>query len=447
MTFIPHTETDRQEMLDAVGVERIEELFQDVPEKLRFPELQLPAGISEMEAMQELHRLADRNVDAHEYESFLGAGAYDHFIPSVVDHVLRRNEFYTAYTPYQPEVSQGTLQAIFEFQSHVCQLTGMEVANASVYDGATALAEAVNMALLEHRGRRNRIVLAPTVHPHHRETVETYMRGNDVELVGTEVFTDGLESLVSLVNEDTAIVAVQYPDFLGHINDYQLVGEAAAGAGALFCVIVNPIALGLLKPPSEFGADIVVGEGQPLGIPLSYGGPYLGLFATKEKYVRRMPGRIVGETEDVRGQRGYVLTLTPREQHIRRERATSNICTNQGLMALAATVYMTAMGKAGLRQVAELSFHKAHYAAERIGALDGFSVWNKRPFFNEFVVEMPTPVAELNKRLLEHKIIGGYDLGNWREEFAGHTLLAVTETNSRAGIDHFVEVLEEVAHA
>lgn len=445
MAFLPHTEADRKKMLAAVGIDSLNDLFADVPAGLRFPDLDLPAAISEMEVMEELTELSGRNVDAHEFMSFLGAGAYDHFIPSVVDHVLRRSEFYTAYTPYQPEVSQGTLQAIFEFQSHVCRLTGMEVANASVYDGATALAEAVAMALTQHRGRRSRIVFAPTIHPQYRETVETYMRGDDVEIVGDGHFTEGLETLIELIDEDTAIVAVQYPDFLGHINDYAAVGEAAEEAGALFCVVVNPIALGLLKPPSEFGADIVVGEGQPLGIPLSYGGPYLGLFATKEKYVRRMPGRLVGETSDVRGQRGYVLTLTPREQHIRRERATSNICTNQGLMALAAGVYLAAMGKEGLRKVAELCYHKAHYAAERIDGLAGFSLWNKRPFFNEFVVKLPKPVAELNHQLLEHGIIGGYDLADWNADLEGHALLALTERNTRAGIDHFVDVLQEVA--
>ncbi|MDX1600533.1 MAG: aminomethyl-transferring glycine dehydrogenase subunit GcvPA [Anaerolineales bacterium] len=447
MTFLPHTDSERRQMLDSIGVSSVEELFSDVPEDVRFPDLDLPAAISEMEVLDELQALADRNVDAHEFTSFLGAGAYDHFVPSVVRELLRRGEFYTAYTPYQPEVSQGTLQAIFEFQSLITHLTGMEVANASVYDGATALAEAVNMALNHHRGSRHRIVLAPTIHPEYREVVETYMRGNDVEIVGGEVFKNGVDSLASLVDEDTSIVAVQYPDFLGHINDYQAVGERAHEVGALFCVVVNPIALGVLKPPSTFGADIVVGEGQPLGIPLSYGGPYLGLFATKEEYVRRMPGRLVGETTDVRGQRGYVLTLTPREQHIRRARATSNICTNQGLMALAATIYLSALGEHGLRRVAELCFHKAHYLADSIDQLDGFSLWNKRPFFNEFVVRSPLPVAALNDRLLEKGIIGGYDLGTWNEEFQDYMLLAVTERNSRDQLDGLVNALREVSHA
>ncbi len=445
MTFIPHTESDRREMLQAIGVASVEELFADVPESLRFPELDLPSTISEMEVLDELQALADQNVDAHKFGSFLGAGAYDHFIPSVVRELLRRGEFYTAYTPYQPEVSQGTLQAIFEFQSMICHLTGMEVANASVYDGATALAEAVNMALTHHRSERNRVVMGPTIHPQYREVVETYMRGNEVEIVGEDMFRQGPEALAELVNEDTAIVAVQYPDFLGHINDYAPVGERAREVGALFCVVVNPIALGLLKPPGEFGADVVVGEGQPLGIPLSYGGPYLGLFATKEELVRRMPGRLVGETTDVRGQRGYVLTLTPREQHIRRARATSNICTNQGLMALAATVYLSALGKHGLRRVAELCYHKAHYLAERIDELEGFSLWNKRPFFHEFVVEAPASIPALNQRLLEKGMIGGYDLGAWRDEFQNHMLLAVTETNTRDGLDLFIDSLAEVA--
>lgn len=446
MTFLPHTEAERREMLAAIGVDSFAELFADVPEVVRFPELDLPEAVSEMEILDELQALADRNVNAHQYPSYLGAGAYDHFIPSAVRELLRRGEFYTAYTPYQPEVSQGTLQAIFEFQSLIAHLTGMEVANASVYDGATALAEAVNMALNHHREKRRRIVLAPTVHPEYRQVVETYMRGNDVDIVGSELFQQGVESLAELVDDDTAIVAVQYPDFVGHINDYSRVGKRAHEVGALFCVVVNPTAMGLLKPPGEFGADIVVGEGQPLGIPLSYGGPYLGLFATKEEYVRKMPGRLVGETTDVRGQRGYVLTLTPREQHIRRARATSNICTNQGLMALAATLYLSALGKHGLKQVAELCYHKAHYLAERIEELDGYTVWNKRPFFHEFVVKAPLPVAELNRRLLERGIIGGYDLGDWREQFKDHVLLAVTERNSRAQLDQLVQALREVSH-
>jgi len=447
MPFIPHTEADRKRMLSAIGLDQLDELFEAVPAAKRFPDLDLPASVSEMEIMNELDALAEKNVDAHEYMSFLGAGAYDHFIPAVVDSVLSRNEFYTAYTPYQPEVSQGTLQAIFEFQSLICELTGMDVANASVYDGATALAEAVNMALNHHRNRRRRILIAPTVHPQYREVVETYMRGNDVELIGADLFSEGLEALIDEINEDTAIVAVQYPDFLGHINDYAAVGEAAKAAGALMCVVVNPIALGLLKPPSTFGADIVVGEGQPLGIPLSFGGPYLGFFACTEALLRKMPGRIVGQTMDDRGQRGFVLTLTPREQHIRRERATSNICTNQGLMALAATVYMSVMGKHGMSRVAELCYHKAHYAAEQIDRLAGYSLWNKRPFFHEFVIKAPIEVDVLNRKLLERRIIGGYDLGAWNPDFDGHMLLALTERNTRQGIDQFVEVLEEVARA
>jgi glycine dehydrogenase subunit 1 len=446
MSFLPHTDADRRSMLEAIGIESLDDLYPDVPEAVRFPTLDLPVALSEMEVMTELSELADRNVDAHEYTSFLGAGAYDHFIPSVVDHMLRRGEFYTAYTPYQPEVSQGTLQAIFEFQSHVCALTGMDVANASVYDGATAVAEAVTMSLAHHRGRRNRIVLAPTVHPHYRDTVMTYMQGEQVEIAGHEVFSEGLGSLIDLIDESTAIVVVQYPDYLGHINDYGPVAEATQAAGALLCVAVNPIALGMLKPPSAFGADVVVGEGQPLGIPLGFGGPYLGLFATKEALVRKLPGRLVGETTDVRGQRGYVLTLTPREQHIRRERATSNICTNQGLMALAAAVYLSTMGKSGLRAVAELSYHKAHYAAERIDGLEGYSVWNKRPFFNEFVVKAPLPIARLNDQLLDRCVIGGFDLGDWRPEFEGHMLLALTERNTKLDIDRLLEALVEVAH-
>ncbi len=445
MAFIPHTEEDRRAMLAAIGVERIEELYQAVPQEVRFPELDLPEPLSEMEAAQELQALAEANVDTQHFACFLGAGAYRHFIPSVVDHVLRRSEFYTAYTPYQPEISQGTLQAAFEFQSLMCDLTGMEVSNASHYDGATALAEAVIMAMAHHRGKRTRFVLSPAINPQYRQVVRTYMQGRDVQLVGDDDLDNDGKSLTELVDENTALVAVQYPDFFGRIEDFSLLGEAAHAAGALFAVVVNPLALGLLKPPAEFGADIVVGEAQPLGIPLSYGGPYLGIFTTRKQYVRKMAGRIIGQTMDNRGQRAFVTTLTPREQHIRRERATSNICTNQGLMTLAATTYLALMGKQGLRKVAELCYHKAHYAAQSINALDGYELWNQGPFFHEFVVKCPRPVAEINDYLLEYEILGGYDLGRDYPGLENHMLLAVTEANSRDEIDDLIQALEEVA--
>jgi len=447
MAYVPHTEEERREMLSAIGVERMEDLYDAVPKDALSPDLGLPEGISEMEAMQEFGAMSEANADTRHFACFLGAGAYNHFIPSVVDHILRRNEFYTAYTPYQPEVSQGTLQAIFEFQSLICNLTGMDVANASHYDGATALAEGVILALNQFRFRRKKMILSPSIHPHYREVVRTYMNGIDLEIVGDEVLENDAETLAGMLDDNTAMIAVQYPDFFGRVQDYTALGEAVHAAGALFVVVVNPLALGLLKPPSEFGADIVLGEGQPLGIPLSYGGPYLGLFATREKLVRKIAGRIVGETTDSRGQRGYVLTLTPREQHIRRERATSNICSNQGLMALAAATYMSVMGKKGLKQVAELSYQKAHYAAQEIAKLDGFSVWSDAVFFNEFVVECPMPVADLNDALLDYDILGGYDLGQSFDQLKDHMLVAVTEMNSKDEIDDFVSALAEVSNA
>ncbi|MDF1499353.1 MAG: aminomethyl-transferring glycine dehydrogenase subunit GcvPA [Anaerolineales bacterium] len=446
MAYIPHTDKDRQQMLAAVGVAGFDDLYQDVPEDVRFPDLDLPEAISEMEVMGQLQALSEANLELGHATSFLGAGAYSHYIPSVVDHILLRNEFYTAYTPYQPEISQGTLQAIFEYQSLMCQLTAMDISNASHYDGATALAEAIILALNQHRGKRSRVVLSPAIHPQYREVVRTYTQGMDLEIVGDEKCDHGPEDLMKLLDENTTLLAVQYPDFFGHIEDYTALSKAAQDVGALFCVVVNPLALGLLKPPGEFGADVVVGEGQPLGIPPSYGGPYLGIFTTKEKYVRKMAGRLVGETEDTRGQRGYVLTLTPREQHIRREKATSNICTNQGLMALAAVVYLSTMGKAGLRKVAELCYHKAHYAAQKIGELDGYDVWNTKPFFHEFVVSCPKPVAEINEYLLDIDILGGYDLGWDYPDLKDHMLVAVTETVSVDEIDDFVSALEEVAN-
>jgi glycine dehydrogenase subunit 1 len=446
MAYIPHTVDERREMLAAIGVKKVEDLYACVPEALRFPDLNLPDPISEMEAVQEMQELAEANLETRHFACFLGAGAYNHFVPSAVDHVIRRSEFYTAYTPYQPEISQGTLQAIFEYQSLVSNLTGMDVSNASHYDGATALAEAVIMALAHHRQKRSKIILSAAIHPQYRQVVRTSMQGMGTNIVGDDDLEAGPKDLAGMIDDDTLIVAVQYPDFLGRIEDFSAVGKAAEAAGALFGVVVNPLALGMLKPPSEFGADVVVGEGQPLGIPLSFGGPYLGIFTTRDKYVRKMAGRLSGETTDTRGQRGYVLTLTPREQHIRRARATSNICTNQGLMALAAAVYLSLMGKEGLRRVAELCYHKAHYAAEKIDALEGYELWNKGAFFHEFAVACPKPVTEINDRLLNAGILGGYDLGSDYPALKDHMLIAVTEANSKHEIDDLVAFLEEAAN-
>jgi glycine dehydrogenase subunit 1 len=446
MAYIPHTDEERAEMLAQVGVERIDDLYDDVPAHVRFPDLDLPGPISELEVVRELSGLAEENVDVGHLSSFLGAGAYQHFIPSVVDHILRRNEFYTAYTPYQPEISQGTLQVIFEYQSLMIHLTGMEVSNASHYDGATSFAEAMILALHYHREKRKRFLLSAAIHPQYRAVLRTYAQGIDLDILGDQSLEMEADDLAEMIDEDTCMVAVQYPDFFGRIKDFSRLGEAAGDAGALLCVVVNPTALGLLKPPSEFGADIVVGDGQPLGIPLSFGGPTIGIFTTLEKYVRRMAGRLAGETVDSRGQRGFVLTLTPREQHIRRARATSNICTNQGLMALASTVYLSLMGKAGLKKVAELCYQKAHYAADQISGLDGYHLWNQGPFFHEFVVACPRPVGEINKRLLKYDILGGYDLGREYPELEDHMLLAVTEKCTRAEIDDLVSALEEVAN-
>jgi glycine cleavage system P protein (glycine dehydrogenase) subunit 1 len=443
--FLPHTDQDREAMLKTIGASSLEELFQVVPARHRFPELNLPPMLTEMEVVSELKDISDANESTGDLINFLGAGAYNHFIPAAVDAIISRGEFLTAYTPYQPEVSQGTLQAIFDYQSLVAALTGMEVSNASHYDGATAVAEAVSMAFANFRGKRSKVVFSRAVNPQYRQTVKTYHHGTDINLVeNSSPLSDGPEGLQSSIDENTALVVVQYPDFFGRIYDYTALAEAAHQAGALFAVAVNPLALGLLTPPGEFGADIVTGEGQPLGLPLSLGGPYLGVFATRKEYVRKMAGRLVGETVDKNGRRAYVLTLTAREQHIRREKATSNICTNQGLMMLASTVYMSLLGKHGLRQVAELCYHKAHYAASQIEKLKGYSLWNHSPFFHEFVVKCPKPVEEINRHLLEHGVLGGYDLGLDYPELANHMLIAVTEMNSRDDIDLLVEILAEV---
>jgi len=441
--YIPHTEVERQQMLAAIGVTTIEDLFEAVPASHRFPKLNLPAPLSEMEIVQEMQHLAEANEHGGDYALFRGAGAYHHFIPSVVNHMLMRGEFYTAYTPYQPEVSQGTLQAVYEYQSMMCALTGMDAANASHYDGATSLAEAVTMARQVVGEKRKKVILSAGIHPQYREVVRTYNQGRDLHIVGDEALRDPA-ALAELLDGETAMLAIQYPNFFGQIEDVQGLAERVHASGALLVVVANPIALGMLRPPGEWGADIVVGEGQPLGVPLSFGGPYVGFFATKQKYVRKIAGRIVGETVDGDSKRAFVMTLRPREQDIRREKASSNICTNQGLMALAACIYLSLMGRYGLRRVAELCYHKAHYAAQRIAAIPGYRVDMSRPFFHEFVVHCPKPIADVNAALINEGIIGGYDLGQDYPSVQQAMLLCVTETNSKAEIDALVSVLESV---
>ncbi len=427
-------------MLEAIGVGSVAELFDVVPADLRFPELRLPPPLSEPELVRALRRTSARNDDAASSSVFLGAGAYNHFIPSAVDALLRRSEYYTAYTPYQPELAQGTLQAIFEYQTMVCTLTGMDAANASHYDGATALSEAAIMALTSTRNKRT-LLVAPTVHPQYRETLRTYTQGLGATITGDENTADTMETFLNRIDASTAAVIVQTPDFLGQMHDLAPIAEKVHAAGGLLIVAVDPIALGLFQSPGAAGADIVIAEGQPLGIPLSYGGPYLGIFACKEQYVRRMAGRMVGATTDMNGDIGYVLTLQTREQHIRREKATSNICTNQGLMMLAATVYLSLMGKHGLKHVANVCYQRSHYAANQIAALQGFEIATPEPFFKEFVVRTPRPVAEINAALREQGIIGGYDLGATYPHLGSAMLVCVTEMNTRDDIDALVAAL------
>jgi glycine dehydrogenase subunit 1 len=456
MSYVPHTERERRDMLAAIGVDRIEDLFADVPEKIRFPELNLPPPLSEPDLMREMGRLAARNLPVAPEHSFLGAGVYHHFRPAVVDYVLSRSEFYTSYTQYQPEVSQGMLQALFEYQSMVCRLTGMEVASASHYNGANALAEAVLLALDAAGSRRRKIVMSPAVHPQYREVVKTYLSAHAAAATVTgdgDAASLDAARLTSLIDGDTAALVIQSPDFFGRLQPVAALADAAHRAGALLIVVTDPIALGLFRPPGDCGADVVVAEGQPLGIPPSFGGPHLGIFATRMAHVRRMSGHLVGETVDADGRRGYVLTLATREQHIRRARATSNICTNSALCALAGAAYLTTLGRRGLRQVAELCYQKSHYAAAEIGKLKGFAINPReslgspeRPFFKEFVVRLPAPVAAVNARLCDHAgIIGGYDLGADYPQLKDHMLIAVTEVNTRASIDRLVMALRKAA--
>ncbi len=441
--FIPNTDADRAAMLKTIGAASVADLFYDVPAGAKYPQLNLPSALSEMELMTALHALAARNANLDAYACFLGAGAYNHFVPATVPHLIFRAEFFTAYTPYQAEISQGTLQTIFEYQSLICNLTGMDAANASHYDGATATAEAAILAVNQLQGRR-KIIVAPTLHPEYRQTLRTYLEGQAVSIVGDEDLRATLDQVLQKhLDDKTAGVIVQNPDFLGEVHDLKATADRVHAAGALFIVSAYPISLGLYHAPGDYGADVVVGEGQSLGNAIAFGGPYLGIFATKEKYVRRMAGRLAGQTVDTKGRRGFVLTLQAREQHIRREKATSNICTNQALNALAACVYLSTLGKAGLRQVAELCYHKAHYAARKINALSGYRVDLKKEFFNEFVVECPRPVKEINNQLNEKKIIGGYDLSRDYPHLKNAMLVAVTEMNTREQIGALVGALAQ----
>src|SRR5882762_9043843 len=431
-------------MLRQIGLSSAAELFHSIPEDLRLRgHLATPAALSELELLAGFERMAEQNRAARR-SSFLGAGAYSHYIPTIVDHIISRSEFFTAYTPYQPEISQGTLQVIFEFQTLVCQLLGMEVANASMYDGSTALAEAVLMA--ERITRRSKIIAAGAVHPEYLEVVHTYVQHAGIDLEHAEFdSTSGQTSAASLrgLDDKTAAVIVQSPNFFGCIEDLQALSDAAHKAGALLIVaITEPISLGLLKPPGACGADIVVAEGQSFGVPLSFGGPYLGLFATREKYARQIPGRLVGEAYDKQGRRGFVLTLATREKHIWREKATSNICTNEGLIALAATVYLETMGRRGIQEVAQQCAQKTAYTAGRIGNIAGFSIPFRAPRFNEFVVRAPQSAKELLARLAKDRnITGGLPLLRYFKDRPNDFLVCVTEMNSRAEIDALVEGL------
>ena len=435
--FTPNTEEHRKKMLDAIGMDSVEGLFSDIPEEVRNPDLNLPKAMSELDLRAYASELSARNVSAGEYTSFLGAGSYWHLIPAVVSSIASRGEFMTAYTPYQPEVSQGTLQVAYEFQSMICQLTGMDVANAGMYDGSTSLAEAALMAC--RVTRKNKVAILDSTSPLYTEVLDTYVQAPGIALELVKAHNISLE-------EDTACLIVQQPNFFGYLEDMQTLSNIAHDAGALLVVSVDPVSLGMFNPPSEYGADIVVAEGQGIGVPMSYGGPYVGIFACRQEFVRQMPGRIVGKTLDTHGKEAYVLTLQAREQHIRREHATSNICTSVALISLMTTVYLACMGKQGMRKVAELCYHKAHYAASLIENIPGFSILESGNgvFFREFTVRCPIPPEEINQLLLEKGIIGGLDVSNYLENAL---LLCVTEMNSREDIENLAKTLREIGES
>ncbi len=427
--YLPNTDADRKAMLEKIGVASADELFRDIPRQYCHSSFTLPPPLSEPELIAELRGLSQRNANFNDYACFLGAGYYNHYVPGVVGHITGRSEFYTAYTPYQAEISQGTLQALFEFQSMVCALTGMDIANAGMYDGSTAAAEAALMAC--RVTKREKIAVLNNVNPNYRDVIKTYAWGHNIPLVEIDPANFSVPS-------DAACLIVQQPNFFGYFEDMAAISEKTHAAGALLIVSVNPVSLGMYKAPGSYGADIAVAEGQPLGNPVSFGGPGVGLFACRRDYLRQMPGRLVGRTVDASGRPGFVLTLSTREQHIRREKATSNICTSEALVAIAAAVYMAAVGKTGLRRVAELSYQKAHYAASAITKLKGYSLVFDRPFFNEFTVKCPASPSAINKALAQEHIIGGLDISNVAPN---SMLLCATELNTKESIDRLVKVL------
>jgi glycine dehydrogenase subunit 1 len=443
--YLPVTEQDQADMLAVIGAESIEELFTDIPAAVRYSGVMpMSSRLGEPELLRHMRELADRNADSDRYPSFLGAGLYDHHIPVVLNHVISRSEFYTAYTPYQPEISQGELQAIFEFQSYICELTGMRVANASMYDGATALAEAA--ALAAGATKRKQIIVSRTVHPEAREILITSAHGLNLDVIEIG-YKDGVTDLAALeaaITEETAAVLIQTPNFFGCVENIRAVEPLIHAKKGLLVLSTNPMSLGLLESPGRLGADVVVGDAQPLGIPASLGGPTCGFFAVSEPLMRRIPGRIVGQTVDQEGRRGFVLTLQAREQHIRREKATSNICSNQALLALCASVYMSTLGKAGMQEAALLNLRKSHYAANQAAASASLTLAFASPFFNEFVVRLPeaADLKAVNSKLLKAGFIGGYDLGEAYPELKGHMLIAVTERRTKDEINRFVSLLE-----
>jgi glycine dehydrogenase subunit 1 len=441
LKYSPHTDKDKKEMLGVIGAASSEDLFSAIPKEFRLQKLDLAEGISELELKKLMLDKAGKNYSTQKLVSFLGGGAYEHYIPQAVESLISRGEFLTAYTPYQAEASQGTLQAIYEYQSLICELTGMDVANASMYDGASALAEAVILAVKETG--RNRVIFSSSLHPEYRQVIKTYLEGYKIEFVEIP-HAGGLFDETALkkeANDSTACVIVQNPNFFGCIEKADKIESICHSCGALLIACVNPVSLGILKAPGGYNADIAVGEGQPLGIPMSFGGPYLGFFAVKEKHMRKMPGRVAGMTKDIEGKRGFVLTMQAREQHIRREKATSNICSNEGLMALAACVHLSLLGKEGIKEVARQNVLKSHYLKDKILKLSGFELMFEAPFFNEFVVRCGKETDKITGDLLKHGMIGGLPLGRFRADMKNCMLICVTETKSNDDLDRFAELL------